>query len=27
VLKGKRVDVANYAILRQEWQGRRPVSS
>lgn len=27
VLKGKRVDVASYAILRQEWLGRRPVSS
>lgn len=27
VIKGKRVDVANYAILRQEWFGRRPVSS
>lgn len=27
VLKGKRVDVAHYAILRQEWLGRRPVSS
>ncbi|HEY4460063.1 MAG TPA: GNAT family protein [Pseudonocardiaceae bacterium] len=27
VLKGKRVDVANYAILRQEWFGRRPISS
>jgi RimJ/RimL family protein N-acetyltransferase len=27
VLKGKRVDVASYAILRQEWFGRRPVSS
>ena len=27
VLKGKRVDVANYAILRQEWFARRPVSS
>jgi RimJ/RimL family protein N-acetyltransferase len=27
VVKGKRVDVANYAILSQEWFGRRPVSS
>ena len=27
VLKGKRVDVASYAILRQEWFGRRPLSS
>jgi RimJ/RimL family protein N-acetyltransferase len=27
VLKGKRVDVASYAILRQEWFGRRPISS
>ncbi|HJP76515.1 MAG TPA: GNAT family protein [Pseudonocardiaceae bacterium] len=27
VVKGKRVDVASYAILRQEWLGRRPVSS
>jgi RimJ/RimL family protein N-acetyltransferase len=27
VLKGKRVDVASYAILRQEWFGRPPVSS
>jgi RimJ/RimL family protein N-acetyltransferase len=27
MLKGKRVDVASYAILHQEWLGRRPVSS
>jgi RimJ/RimL family protein N-acetyltransferase len=25
VVKGKRVDVASYAILRQEWFGRRPL--
>lgn len=27
VVKGKRVDVASYAILRQEWFARRPISS
>lgn len=27
VVKGKRVDTASYAILRQEWFGRQPVSS